>query len=822
VRSDYLRVFVILLATLPTLVSRSAVDNEITHSTKDSMESDRVSHTEQDVPVRSREAVETTGRFVMQRYQNQLLAQYGILDVTKPPYLADSSGRRDSTRSIQQAIKDARDARLITYLPSGSYLISDTLDCTQGTIKRDHWSFGPADPIVQDESYYFPCTLVGARNGARTKVILRPRSSGFGDHSRPKPAIHFWARSHDPRLPAPSISFNQMIMNVDILLGAGNSGAVGIDYQAAQGSTIEDVSIDATGALAGIQKAPGSGGGIHGLTIVGGRYGLFLRGDPKLRGTQPAPVISNVTLKDQTDFAVLYDGRGPLTVVGGLIEGAGVRAEAPRNAPWNGAMNFIDTVFRVRPGIAAITSSHSVFLHNAYFYKARVIVHVDGRPELYGQPQGWTRVEEYAVGATVEYPQSLGLGGLSRQDLVYVNGRASSGDAIANLDNRSSAPPSDLQSRHAWRALPSWDDSHVANVREKPYGAKGDGKADDTAAIQRAIDENDSVFLPTGEYRVSRPLILHSRTQLFGVSNVLSVVSLIESEYYRDVSQPAPLIDTVDDPDGTTTLAFVELRVPITHPTAYALRWRVGRNSVVRNIDPVATFWDPNAPAGFNAMIRIEGSGGGNWYDLAQWHWWAQGPAYRHLLVTGTREPLAFYMLNPEHASSDAQIEFDGARHISVYSLKSEGIFTTLWIHDCRDVAIYGFGGIDSPAPDWPLFRIERSTDFLLANVDPEIVGGSTTLGRWEGYQDALGVASDPRKWVLLRDAPEDSAVSNLYGAAQVVLYQRGAPSASSGSRGILPSVGSHNRDSNSEQEDRRPEFRTHVSAGFQSTMHSH
>ena len=50
----------------------------------------------------------------------------------------------------------------------------------------------------------------------------------------------------------------------------------------------------------------------------------------------------------------------------------------------------------------------------------------------------------------------------------------------------------------------------VLNVREPPYGARGDGAADDTAAIQRALAaglaQHRVVYLPNGIYRVSDTL----------------------------------------------------------------------------------------------------------------------------------------------------------------------------------------------------------------------------------------------------------------------------------------------------------------------------
>jgi len=766
----------------------------------------------QDDPVRRRSAVETVGRWVVDHYADKPSAQYGILDVTKAPYSADPTGKKDSTGAIQQAMKDARDARLITFLPGGNYRVSDTITCIQGVVTRDHWLFGesadrPANPMTTGEggftyqSDYFPCVLVGSRTGKRSRIVLAPGSAGFADPRKPKPVIHFWARSEsedsnwwalsegatpdpkqaDPNETEPAISYNQMIVDVDLSLGEGNPGATGIDNQGAQGSAIEDVAVDATGAFAGIQKAPGSGGGLHGLTVIGGRYGLYLRGDDRdmrgdyrgmwsgigkgwsWRGAQPVPVVSHVTLKGQTERAIFYDGRGPLTVVGGSIAGAGVQAQGPQDAPWNGGMNFVDTVFRTPKAACAITSNHSVYLHNVYFEHSKGIVCIAGQPELKGEPQRWTHIEEYAAGATLQYPQWLG--GVSRQDAVYLNGQP----APVDLQMNSVAPPLDLQSRHAWPALPSWQSSGVANVRAAPYAAQGDGKTDDAAAIQRAIDESDTVFLPKGEYKLSRPLVLKSQTRLFGVSNVLSVLSAMKSPAFLDLEHPAPLIETADDPRAGTVLAFVELRVAVTDPAVYALRWRAGRDSVVRNIRAVPTAWEPNAPPMLSPMIRIDRSGGGRWYDLYQDGWWSQGPDYRHLLVDGTRESLSFYMLNPEHARSDAQVEFHDARNVSVYSLKAEGIYTVLWMRGCRNIRVFGYGGAAEPRPDWPIFRIDDSNDFLLTNVHPE-----PWLDVW---WNAGLVSSDPRKWFLITDSPDGlQGRVGLHGVEQVVLYKRGHP----------------------------------------------
>src|SRR4051812_23668423 len=41
----------------------------------------------------------------------------------------------------------------------------------------------------------------------------------------------------------------------------------------------------------------------------------------------------------------------------------------------------------------------------------------------------------------------------------------------------------------------------------RDFGAKGDGKTDDTAALQHALEKGDGcLVLPRGDYRITRPL----------------------------------------------------------------------------------------------------------------------------------------------------------------------------------------------------------------------------------------------------------------------------------------------------------------------------
>ncbi len=709
-------------------------------------------------PVRTETEVREAGRQAVARYGDARLAALGFLDVTKAPYLADPTGKQDATAAIQQALNDARDARLVTYLPAGRYLVSGTIEGVIGTVKWDHWPYeGWSDPWVAYTSFEYPCVIAGPGEGARATLVLADHAPGFHDPKNPRPVLYFWARGEtgpvlEPNSPQPAINFNQKILSLDFELGTGNPGAVAISHQSAEGSTIEDVSVQATGAFAGILNAPGSGGAMHGIRVTGGRYGLYLP------GSQPSPSVSDLTLLDQEEASIHYRGRGPLTVVGADIRGAPIRGGSV-GARSDGAINLIDSIVAVRGGGPAIATPRSVVLDNVWFDRAATVARIADHPPVAGNATGWTHVARYLAGGIVKSPDFLG--GASRRDPLWLDGQEQTAPLLQA--GPAATPPADLLTRHRFPRQPGWFSAGTANVRTAPWNAAGDGRQDDTAAIQGAIDAHDVVFLPKGVYRISRPLRLRANTTLFGVTNLFSVLTpLPGAPAFSDPGHPQPLVETVDDPRARSMLAMVRLELPVLNPSVYALRWRAGRNSVVRNVYPIRTAWHPNAPVIGQPMVVIEGSGGGRWYTQTLLGWWSQGPDYRHLLVRGTREPLRFYHLQPQHARSEAMIDLRDVEDVDIYSMKSEGSYTVVAMQDSRRVRLFGYGGNAAMRPGWPLFSLDRCSDVVLAGIYPQL-GGIGNVG-------ALRVGYDPRSWLILRDGDR-----TIRGDQQFVLYQTGA-----------------------------------------------
>lgn len=89
-----------------------------------------------------------------------------------------------------------------------------------------------------------------------------------------------------------------------------------------------------------------------------------------------------------------------------------------------------------------------------------------------------------------------------------------------------------------------YDDVSSGNDYKTPqdYGAGGKGFTDDTAAINKAIEENNVVYIPSGTYNISSPIIIGtSGKKVYGTPNTVIVVNgcdgmTIANPYNTEVS----------------------------------------------------------------------------------------------------------------------------------------------------------------------------------------------------------------------------------------------------------------------------------------------
>ena len=714
---------------------------------------------------------------------NPELAALGFVDVTDTPFSADLRGKRDSTEALQRAIDFARDRQMVCFFPSGRYKVSDTLNCEQyRPMRRDGRRQGTRD---------YPCVLVGSRSAEkRPCIVLAPHSEGFSDTEHPKYVIHFWAPGAGTETPVdqpqPNISMNQMLIGINVTIGPGNAGAVGIRHRAAQGSGVQDCTIDATHGYCGLEGGAGSGGSHANVTVIGGRIGM------DMRQTQPAPTLTGCTLIGQTETALICSSRQALCAVGLRVETETSGPAIVTKKLWgahHGQFCLVDSQIIMRnPGKnAAIEAASSLYLNNVYVHGAETLVRQPDIPALRAGEPGWVCVNEYAGGVAERYrTRKYDNRTFTYPAPIFVDGKRLERPFLANVEP-GRTPPIDLQARHLWdERFPSWESPAATNVKDTPYRAAGNGITDDAAAIQRAIDEHEIVFLPKGHYAVSKTIRLRPHTKLIGAHRCFSWLVPVERDGgdFNNPADPQPVVRTANDVHAETMIAFLGIRTLRESSAAYCLHWRAGHRSIFRDTNIVFSFRaPPQGPAQFlqatrakqlynHPVVRIDGHGGGRWYNFHQESSRGHGRDYRHLLISGTTEPLHMYQCNPEHARSDANLEMNKARHVSLYGVKGEYNQTIILVRDCDHVRIFGYGGNAAAHEDQALFVIERTDNFLLANLvdSPRMP---------QGIPDTFfaGDGTDPGRWHMVR---ENTAAGETVATAPLdrpVLYKRGSAS---------------------------------------------
>lgn len=162
----------------------------------------------------------------------------------------------------------------------------------------------------------------------------------------------------------------------------------------------------------------------------------------------------------------------------------------------------------------------------------------------------------------------------------------------------------------AYQTMP--DDPRAVKVK-----AVGDGRADDTAAIQEALNaaanhgEGGVVFLPSGRYRISRSLLVPLAVRLYGVGptrpvlvlgantpgfqkGVANMVVFTGGDQYTvgkvpvPVKSAVPYSENVRDANSSTfysAMSNVDIEIGDGNPAAAAVRLRTAQHSYLSHMD---------------------------------------------------------------------------------------------------------------------------------------------------------------------------------------------------------------------------------------------
>lgn len=158
------------------------------------------------------------------------------------------------------------------------------------------------------------------------------------------------------------------------------------------------------------------------------------------------------------------------------------------------------------------------------------------------------------------------------------------------------------------------NDSGVTNV--KTFGAKGDGRSDDTQAIQKAIENgNRFIYLPNGTYLVCDTLkISQSRKRYFfeGETRNGSVIKLKDNcPGFGDRNQPKAVINTEGTPGQAFQNSVFDLTVDVGsgNPGAIAIKFLNNNQGTIRNVTLKSSDPDKKGSTGIDLTLPWPGPG---------------------------------------------------------------------------------------------------------------------------------------------------------------------------------------------------------------------
>ena len=142
--------------------------------------------------------------------------------------------------------------------------------------------------------------------------------------------------------------------------------------------------------------------------------------------------------------------------------------------------------------------------------------------------------------------------------------------------------------------------SQIVNVTKDPYFAKGDGKHDDTEAIQKALNDHPDgdfiIYLPHGIYKVTDAITWPTakkedassrRTILQGQSIGGTIIQLADSTYgFDNADFPKALIVTGEGPSPRIRNAIrdMTIRTGKGNPGAIAVRFNAANQGTITNV----------------------------------------------------------------------------------------------------------------------------------------------------------------------------------------------------------------------------------------------
>jgi hypothetical protein len=678
---------------------------------------------------------------------------------------AVGDGRADDSAALQGAIDTAaaKDGGGLVFLPSGQYRISKTLFLWPGVRV---FGVGATRPLI-----LLGDATPGFQKGLANMVIF---AGAKVDTSRrvpfpPPGSVPFNKDIAD----ANPNTFYSAMSNIDFKIGEGNPAATAIRFHAAQHAYLSHMSFDIGSGLAGLYQVANEAEDLH---FKGGRYGILTE--------KPSPawgfVLLDSTFEGQRDAAI-REHEARLTLVNVTLRDTPVGIEIDRGYGdwlWGRDVRFEN----VSKAGVVISNEASVYtqvgFQNATAVNAPVFVRFRDSGKVVPGAGAAYRVTSFNHGLT--------LPGLGRMGVTKTQMKT---EPVA---------PSPGPRATAIRALPAV--AEWSNVRA--LGAKGDNVADDTAAIQRAIDRHRVVYFPTGFYVVTDTLKLRPDTVLIGLHPSLTQIVLPDrTPGYQGIGAPKALV--LSAAGGDNIVSGLGLNTGGVNPRATALLWTSGESSMVNDVKfqggHGTNLYDGTRVIPYNAngtgdadpakrwagqypSLWVTNGGGGTFANI----WSPSTYAYTGIYVSDTQTPGHIYQASVEHHVR-AEISLNRVAHWELLAAQTEeeageGEDTiSLEIRDSHDILLanyHAYRVTRTRKPAQAAAKIYNSRDIRFRNMAVNSESGV-------GLCDENGCAT----FLRLSKYPYDNAVLDVTSGLEVRERQFAVLDISTSPPPVAPSV---------------------------------
>jgi hypothetical protein len=576
------------------------------------------------------------------------------LDDAKAEYLIPSNfavhgdGNADDTEAIQQAIDKEEETNHegVVFFPSGRYRITKTIYIWPGIRLIGYGATRPVLVVAPNTPYF--------QNGPAYMVFFA------GNHPQRISGSNAELEIHD----ANPGTFYSAMSSVDIEIQDGNPGAVGVRARYAQHCYLTHMDFHIGSGLAGIHDGGNVAQDVH---FFGGQYGIWTR--------KPSPgwqfSVIDATFEGQREAAIREHEAGltlirpqfknvptaisidagyaeELWVKDGRLDGVTGPAFVISNE--NNAhteINMENLICRNVPVFASYRESGKQVAGKGSIYEVKTFSHGLHFDDIGDTP---TIRDVYLTSPTADMPPPV------KSDIL------------------------DLPPMNTW-----------VNIRS--LGARGDGVADDTEVLKKAIAEHRTIYFPAGQYLVTDTIELKHDTVLIGLHPSITRIFLSDSTpAFQGVGEAKPLIEAPQG--GCNIVTGIGLYTNGINPRAVAAKWMAGTDSMMNDVrflgghgtsdlnpDPKQDrrSWsiynnthtaDSNIRRRWNAQypsLWITNGGGGTFVDI----WTPSTFAQAGLYISDTSTPGRIYALSSEHHVRN-EIMLRHASNWSIYALQTE------------------------------------------------------------------------------------------------------------------------------------------------------